>query len=204
MLVIGVTGGLGTGKSSVARMFGDLGASVIDADAVAHEVMEPKRLAWRAIVRPFGRGILNQDETINRARLAERVFRDAQARRELEAIVHPHVIRQIKQQMSRLRRHRRIKAVVLDVPLLLETESESLVERIVVVTAPPDIQRKRLAGRGMSEAQIDERLAAQWEMEKKIARADHVVDNADGLEQTRRQVRQLWNQLLGVTRRPRV
>ena len=203
MLVIGVTGGLGTGKSSVARMFGDLGAAVIDADAVAHEVMEPKRLAWRAIVRAFGRDILNQDETINRARLAERVFRDAQARRELEAIVHPHVIRQIKQQVSRLRRHRRIKAVVLDVPLLLETESESLVDRIVVVTAPPDIQRTRLAGRGMSEAQIDERLAAQWEMGRKIARADHVVDNADGLEQTRRQVRELWNQLLGVIRRPR-
>ena len=203
MLVIGVTGGLGTGKSSVARMFGELGATVIDADQVAHAVMEPKRLAWRALVRTFGRDILNEDETINRTRLAERVFRDAQARQELEAIVHPPVIRQIKQQLSRLRRHRRVKAVVLDVPLLMETGSESLVERVVVVTAPPEIQRKRLAGRGMSEAQISERIAAQWEMGRKVAMADHVVDNADGLEQTRRQVRQLWNQLLGVTRRPR-
>ena len=203
MLVIGVTGGLGTGKSSVARMFGELGATVIDADQVAHAVMEPKRLAWRALVRTFGRDILNEDETINRTRLAERVFRDAQARQELEAIVHPPVIRQIKQQLSRLRRHRRVKAVVLDVPLLMETGSESLVERVVVVTAPPEIQRKRLAGRGMSEAQISERIAAQWEIGRKVAMADHVVDNADGLEQTRRQVRQLWNQLLGVTRRPR-
>jgi len=203
MLVIGVTGGLGTGKSSVARMFGELGATVIDADTVAHAVMEPKRLAWRALVRTFGRDILNEDETINRTRLAERVFRDAQARHELEAIVHPPVIRQIKQQLSRLWRHRRVKAVVLDVPLLMETESESLVDRVVVVTAPPEIQRKRLAGRGMSEAQINERIAAQWEMGRKVAMADHVVDNADGLEQTRRQVRQLWNQLLGVTRRPR-
>ena len=203
MLVIGVTGGLGTGKSAVARMFGELGATVIDADQVAHAVMEPKRLAWRALVRTFGRDILNEDETINRTRLAERVFRDAQARQELEAIVHPPVIRHIKQQLSRLRRHRRVKAVVLDVPLLMETGSESLVERVVVVTAPPEIQRKRLAGRGMSEAQISERIAAQWEMGRKVAMADHVVDNADGLEQTRRQVRQLWNQLLGVTRRPR-
>lgn len=194
---------MGTGKSSVARMFGELGATVIDADTVAHAVMEPKRLAWRALVRTFGRDILNQDETINRTRLAERVFRDAQARRELEAIVHPPVIRQIKQQLSRLRRRRRINAVVLDVPLLLETGSESLVDRVVVVTAPPEIQRKRLAGRGMSEAQIDERIAAQWEMRRKVVKADHVVDNADGLEQTRRQVRQLWKQLLGVTRRPR-
>ena len=203
MIVIGVTGGLGTGKSAVARMFGELGATVIDADTVAHAVMEPKRLAWRALVRTFGREILNQDETINRTRLAERVFRDAQARHELEAIVHPPVIRHIKQQLSRLRRHRRVKAVVLDVPLLMETGSESLVERIVVVTAPPDVQRRRLQERGMSEAQISERIAAQWEMGRKVAMADHVVDNADGLEQTRRQVRQLWKQLLGVTRRPR-
>lgn len=203
MIVIGVTGGLGTGKSSVARMFGELGATVIDADTVGHAVMEPKRLAWRALVRTFGRDILNEDETINRTRLAERVFRDAQARQELEAIVHPPVIRHIKQQLSRLRRHRRVKAVVLDVPLLMETGSESLVERVVVVTAPPDVQRRRLQERGMSEAQISERIAAQWEMGRKVAMADHVVDNADGLEQTRRQVRQLWKQLLGVTRRPR-
>ena len=184
-------------------MFGELGATVIDADTVGHAVMEPKRLAWRALVRTFGRDILNEDETINRTRLAERVFRDAQARQELEAIVHPPVIRHIKQQLSRLRRHRRVKAVVLDVPLLMETGSESLVERVVVVTAPPDVQRRRLQERGMSEAQISERIAAQWEMGRKVAMADHVVDNADGLEQTRRQVRQLWKQLLGVTRRPR-
>lgn len=209
MMVIGVTGGLGTGKSTVARMFGELGAAVIDADKVAHAVMEPKRLAWRALVRAFGREILNEDETINRTRLAQRVFRDAQARHELEAIVHPHVIRHIKQQLhrlSRLRRGRnrdRVKAVVLDVPLLMETGSESLVERIVVVTAPPEVQRRRLQERGMSEAQISERIAAQWNVRRKAAKADDVVDNADGLEQTRRQVRELWNRLLGTTRRRR-
>lgn len=203
MIVLGVTGGLGTGKSTVAKMFGELGATVIDADKVAHAVMEPKRLAWRALVRTFGREILNEDETINRTRLAQRVFRDPQARRELEAIVHPHVIRHIKQQLHRLRRNRRVNAVVLDVPLLMETGSESLVERVVVVTAPPEIQRRRLQERGMSGAQISERLAAQWDVGRKVAKADDVVDNADGLEQTRRQVRQLWNQLLGTTRRRR-
>ncbi len=203
MMVIGVTGGLGTGKSTVARMFGELGATVIDADKVAHAVMEPKRLAWRALVRAFGREMLNEDETINRTRLAQRVFRDAQARHELEAIVHPHVIRHIKQQLHRLRRNRRVNAVVLDVPLLMETESESLVDTVVVVTAPPEVQQRRLQERGMSEAQISERLAAQWNMGRKVAQADDVVDNADGLEQTRRQVRELWNRLLGTTRRRR-
>jgi len=201
MLVIGVTGGLGTGKSTVARMFGELGAVVIDADAIAHEVMEPKRLAWREVVRAFGKEILNEDETINRKRLGERVFRDPEARRQLEAIVHPQVLRRIKQRLHRLKRHRRIRVVVVDVPLLVETGSQSLVEAVVVVTTPPDVQRQRLIGRGMSEADAATRLRAQWDLAAKAAVADYVVDNADGVEQTRRQVIQLWKRLLETKRR---
>ena len=203
MVVIGVTGGLGTGKSTVARMFGELGAVVIDADNVAHEVMEPKCLAWRAIVRRFGKDVLNDDETINRKALGERAFREPQARRQLEAIIHPRVLRRVKQQLHRLTRNRRIRAVVLDVPLLLETQSESWVDAVVVVTAPPEVQRQRLMKRGMSEADAAARLAAQWDLRAKVAVADYVVDNAGGLEQTRRQVRRLWNQLLATKRRRR-
>ena len=207
MIVIGVTGGLGTGKSTVARLFGQLGAVIIDADKVAHEVMEPKRLAWRQLVKAFGPDILNEDETINRRWLAQRIFRDPQARAELEGIVHPQVLRHIKQQLrrlSRLRRGRnrdRVKAVVLDVPLLLETGSDALVDVVVVVTAPPEIQRQRLLERGMSEADAAARMAAQWELKKKLAKAHHVVENANGLEQTRRQVTSLWNQLLQTRKR---
>ena len=201
MVVIGVTGGLGTGKSTVARMFGELGAIVIDADAVAHEVMEPKRLAWREVVRAFGKEILNEDETINRKRLGERVFRDPEARRQLEAIVHPPVLRRIKQRLHRLKRNRRLRAVVVDVPLLVETGSQSLVEAVVVVTAPPEVQRQRLIERGMSEADAATRLAAQWDLAAKAAVADYVVDNADGAEQTRRQVTQLWKRLLETKHR---
>ena len=203
MIVIGVTGGLGTGKSMVARMFGELGAIVIDADAVAHEVMEPKRLAWREVVRAFGKEILNEDETINRTRLGERVFRDPEARRQLEAIVHPQVLRRIKQRLHRLKRNRRLRAVVVDVPLLVETGSQSLVEAVVVVTAPPEVQRQRLIERGMPEADAAARLAAQWDLAAKAAEADYVVDNADGVEQTRRQVTQLWKRLLETKHRRR-
>ena len=201
MIVVGLTGGLGTGKSTVAKMFGDLGAVVLDADRIAHEVMEPKKLAWRAIVKQFGQGILNEDQTVNRRWLADRVFRDPQARRRLEEIVHPRVLQYIKQQLHRLSRNRRLRLAVLDVPLLIESGVPRLVDAVVVVTAPPEVQRSRLTERGMSEEEINARVAAQWELARKRAVADHVVDNADGLEQTRRQVKQLWNQLTAASKR---
>jgi len=216
MKVIGVTGGVGSGKSTVARMFGDLGAVVLDADRIAHEVMEPKKLAWRDIVRAFGTDVLNDDDTINRRWLAARVFRDPEARRELEAIVHPHVLKHIKQRLHRLRRrgravlprrpgkkrapHRKVKAVVLDVPLLVETGSQKLVDALVVVTAPPDVQRRRLIARGMSEEDAAARIAAQWKLAIKEDLADYVVENGDGLDQTRRQVSTIWNRLLATKR----
>jgi dephospho-CoA kinase len=218
MVVIGLTGGLGTGKSTVAKMFGDLGAVVLDADRIAHEVMEPKKLAWRAIVKQFGQGVLNEDQTINRRWLADRVFRDPQARRQLEEIVHPRVLQHIKQRLHRLSRNRpayrakqgkrpsrgagrRLQVVVLDVPLLIESGVPRLVDTVVVVTAPPEVQRRRLTARGMAEEEINARVAAQWEPARKTAVADYVVDNADGLEQTRRQVKQLWNQLAAASKR---
>ena len=201
MIVIGVTGGLGTGKSTVARMFGQLGAVVIDADRLAHEVMEPKRLAWRQIIHTFGEGVLNDDRTISRKKLGERVFRDPEARRQLEAIVHPRVIRRIRERLGRLARNRRVRAVVLDVPLLVETGSEGMVDVVVVVTAPPEVQQERLSQRGMSIADIAQRRAAQWDVSAKVGLADHVVDNGNGMEQTRRQVKDLWNQLLGTRHR---
>jgi dephospho-CoA kinase len=195
MVVIGVTGGVGTGKSTVAKMFRELGAVVLDADAIAHQLMEPKRLCWRRIVERFGQEILNEDHTINRRRLAEIVFRDAQRRNELEAIVHPQVLRQIKQQLHRLRRARGVRAVVLDVPLLVEVDAHGMADALVVVTAPRQAQLERLAHRYGDPEEVEARIAAQLELSAKAALADFVVDNAGTVDATRTQVKRIWEQL---------
>jgi len=196
MVVIGVTGGVGTGKSTVAKMFRELGAVVLDADAIAHQLMEPKRLCWRRVVKGFGEEVLNEDQSINRRRLAEIVFRDAQRRRDLEAVIHPQVLRQIKQRLHRLGRLRRIRAVVLDVPLLVEVDAQGMADALVVVTAPREVQLARLAHRYGDAEEVDARIAAQMEVSAKAALADFVVDNAGTLDATRTQVKRIWEQLV--------
>ncbi len=204
MIVIGVTGGVGTGKSTVARMFQQLGAVVLDADRLAHHVMEPKRLAWRRIVKAFGEEILNEDHTINRKRLAGVVFANEARRTQLERIVHPVVLRELKRRLHRVRRSRRIPAVVLDVPLLLEAGAQDMADALVVVTAPPEAQRQRLRKQhGWSEEETDARIAAQWDLSAKAALADYVVDNARGVDATRTQVKHIWNQLHNRNNRQR-
>ena len=203
MLVLGVTGGIGSGKSTVARLFGKLGARVLDADELAHEVMKPGKLAARKIVDAFGEDILNPDDSIHRKKLADRVFNDPEALADLEAIVHPRVIRVIREKMKRLRRNRRVHVVILDVPLLFESGSEKLADHVVVVNTPPELARARLRGRGMSEEEITRRSAAQMDPSAKVALADFVIDNSGGLDKTRRQVSELWLQLVNTRRRQR-
>ena len=200
MLVIGVTGGLGTGKSTVAKMFARLGAKVVDADRIAHEVLEPDRPAWRDVTRAFGRQILKKDHTIHRAKLAAHVFHHPAARKRLEAIVHPRVRRQITRQLKTLKRTR-TQVVVLDVPLLIEANMQRLVDALVVVTATARVQRRRLLAKGCSGRDVNARMAAQMNLSAKVALADYVVDNSDGVERTWRQVRDIWSQLVAATRK---
>ena len=202
MVVIGGTGGVGTGKSTVAKMFKELGAAVLDADVMAHQLMEPKQLCWRRIVERFGEGVLNEDQTINRRRLAEIVFHDSEQRKQLEAIIHPLVLRQMKQRLHRLRRSRRIPAVVLDVPLLVEADAQGMVDTLVVVTAPRDIQRERLTRRYGETQEGEARIASQMELSAKVALADAVVETDGTLDATRTQVKRIWEQL-GLNRKHR-
>ena len=205
MIILGLTGGVGTGKSTVAKMFQDLKATVLDADRIAHDVMEPRKLAWRKILERFGEDLVHSEDDvrINRKKLAARVFNDPEALRDLEEIIHPRVLREIGDRLHRLKRNRRIRVVVLDVPLLFETESQSMADKVVVVNALPEATRVRLQKRGMSQEDATRREAAQWDLSAKVALADFVIDNSGGLAQTRRQVRELWDQLVVNTRHKR-
>lgn len=197
MVVIGLTGGLGTGKSTVARMFGRLGAVVLDADAIAHDLLRPGTAAWRQVRRAFGAGLIRRGGSIDRGRLAGVVFRDARARRRLERILHPRVLRRLSGDVRRLTREGRVLAVVLDVPLLLEARASRRADVVIVVRASRAVQRRRLrAGRGWSQEEIGRRINAQWSLSAKAALADHVIDNGGTRAQTRAQVRRLWQQMM--------
>ena len=205
MLVIGVTGGVGTGKSTVAKMFGDLGARVIDADALAHEAMRTGSVAWRRIVEDFGEGILHPDRSINRQALGGIVFTDEDARRRLEDIIHPQVLKAIKRQLHAWKKNGRDLMVVLDVPLLLEAGLASMVDVVVVVRADPAAQHARLMQqRDWSEAEIQRRTGAQWSLADKEEHADAIVENSGTLADTRRQVRQLWKTQCAAHKNARV
>ena len=201
---LGLTGGIGSGKTLVARLFRDLGAAVVDADAIAREVVAPGRPAYKGIVRAFGPGVLRPDGTIDRAALGARIFADAEARRTLNALTHPHIRRRMVEEGARLSATPGVDVIVFDIPLLLETtDGRDLdLDGIVVVDAAEGVRVERLLARdGLTEAEVRHRLAAQIPLRQKVARADWVIDNNGSPEQTRQQVQTLWKTLQAKRRR---
>ncbi len=195
MVVIGITGSFGTGKSTVAEFFKQLGAVVLDADALSREAVKPKKSAWRRIVKSFGRRVLNADATINRRKLADIVFKSSALRRKLEGIIHPQVMRAIKRSVREYRKKRSSPALVLDVPLLFEADAADWIDVLVVVTAPRRMQLSRLKKKyGLTRKDLDLRISAQMDLSAKAALADAVVDNGGSVESTRKQVERIWNQ----------
>ena len=189
-MVIGLTGGIASGKSTVAGFFTQCGAVVVDADAIAHEVTARGMPAWQAVVDHFGESILDDSGGIDRGRLGEIVFQSARQKARLEAIVHPFVFAAMAREVAAAQKHRPDALVVLDVPLLLETGMREGLAAIVVVYVPESVQIQRLMARdGMSEAQARARVAAQMPIEQKRQLADVVIDNTGSLDDTRRQVR---------------
>lgn len=192
MLVIGLTGGIASGKSTVTRMLRELGAPVIDADAIVREVQEPGTPVTAAIAREFGPGVIRPDGSLDRAALGATVFADPARRKALEAIVHPAVLQRMAAEVERYRAERR-PAVVLDVPLLLEGGIERTVDRVWVVYIDRETQRARLMARdALSPAQAEQRIGAQMSLDEKRKRADLVIDNRGTEAETRRQVESAW------------
>jgi dephospho-CoA kinase len=188
--LIGLTGGAGSGKSTVAAMLRELGAVVLDADVAAHTVYEPGSLGFDLIESEFGSDYV-RDGKIDRARLGELVFKDAGARARLNAIVHPLVREWMSAETANAMMHG-ASVVVQDVPLLYENGLEDLYADVLFVYVPQQIQVERLVARGVSEDRARAIVAAQMPIEEKRARAKHVIDNSGTLDETRRQVHELW------------
>lgn len=194
MRVVGLTGGIGSGKSTVAAFFKQQGAEVVDADQIAREVVEPGRPALEAIIKAFGRDVLQSNGRLDRARLAAIVFKDVAARERLEAITHPPIRQRLLEEVEA--RRARPGLLVLDIPLLYERPRIEAVDAVVVVWVDAATQLERLLARGgLDEKAARARIAAQMPLDEKKARADHVIDNSGSREATRRQVDALVNLL---------
>jgi len=194
MLLVGLTGGIGSGKSTVARMLEGRGAVVFDADILAREAVAPGTPGHDAVVARFGADVLAPGGEVDREALAAIVFADPAARRDLEAIVHPEVRRLFAEGCEA---HRDTEAVVVfSAPLLVETGMHSAFDVLVVVSAPVQTQVERLLrDRGMSEEQVRARIDAQAPLEEKAAVADVLVDNEGPLEELDGQIDRLWQDL---------
>jgi len=190
--VLGIVGGLASGKSTVARLLAERGARIVDADTIGHEAL--KRSAVKdAIRRAFGQTVLDPDGQVNHARLAEEVFGQPTRVAELNSIVHPLILAEIRAQVKRLKEERAVPLVVLDAALLMETGLDrELCQALLFVDTPRAFRRERAADRSLSAEQFDRREQAQLPEEAKRERADFVVQNGGALEDLRQQVDELW------------
>jgi len=196
-ILLGVTGGIGSGKSTVAKMLADLGAQTIDFDILAREVVKPGREAYKEIVDRFGEGVLDTNKEIDRKTLGEEVFNSTEKRRVLENITHPRINREFYQQLESIRSEHGKCVVQAVIPLLIESGMRELFHRILVVYVPRDVQKQRLLKRDdLSEEQAEARLRSQMPLEEKCEYAHYVITNQDSLDYTGKQVKDFWRQLL--------
>ena len=193
MLLIGLTGGVATGKSTVAKLLKTCGAVIIDADALAREVVQPGKPAWRDIVRLYGEQVLKPDRTLNRPALAHIVFRDSRKLGALSAIIHPRVAREQARLTRDIGRRDPDAIVMYDVPLLFEAGVDKRVDRIVVVAADRETQITRLQRRDhLTRAEALRRIRSQLPLATKIKQADYVIDGTLPLSQLKRTVKDLY------------
>lgn len=192
MLRVGLTGGIGSGKSEVARLLVGHGACLIDADVVAREVVEPGTSGYARVVEAFGPTVVADDGTLDRSALAARVFADPEQLAALNAIVHPLVAARTAELVGQAPPD---AVVVNDVPLLVENALQGSYDLVVVVDAPEDVRLERLVARGLSPAEARDRMAVQASREDRLAGADYVIDNTGSLDDLASRVDQLWREL---------
>ncbi len=185
-LLVGLTGGIGCGKSTVLKLFRQLGTETISADEVVHHLLKESKTKQR-IRKSFGDKVFDQAGEVDRAELAKRIFSSKSERKALESILHPLVFDRV------LQKHRQMAGEILiaEIPLLFETGKENLFDKIIVVKAPIHVIKKRLKKRGMTDKDIEARLKSQLDIKRKLEKADYVIDNSLDLKKTERQVKDI-------------
>jgi len=197
-LVLGITGGVASGKSTVLEMLGGLGAQTLSADDIAREVLSTSGPAYREVLDRFGPAIVDASGEIDRPALARIIFEDDEARRELNRITHPHIIERLKARIDRFRESYSGSDAVLavEIPLLYECGLEKTVDRVLVVAAEQDLQARRLTTRsGVGRDEALRRIASQIPISEKILRSDYVIRNDGSIEDLRRKVESLWHEI---------
>lgn len=193
-MIIGLTGGIASGKSTVSAYLAELGAIIIDADKIAHEIMEKGKTAYWQVIEAFGREILAENGEIDRSRLGKIVFNELEKKKILEEITHPQVIREMREKIEEYRAEN--KVIVLDIPLLFEAGLEFMVDEIWVVYVDRGTQLQRLMARdGLSYEEANKRIQAQMSLEKKRDLADFVINNKGNIEDLKRQVLLKWREI---------
>ncbi|HBF42217.1 MAG TPA: dephospho-CoA kinase [Desulfobacteraceae bacterium] len=194
--ILGVTGGIASGKTTVANMLKELGAPIIDFDLIARQIVEPGKRAWKDIVDYFSENMLLEDGNIDRRKLSNIIFNDTIKRKKLEEITHPRVFDEFHRQVTKFSGKSSEVIIQAVIPLLFEVGLERLVDSILLVYIPRERQIERLVRRDkISEQEADNILKAQLPIDEKVKHADFVIHNEISFEETRRQVKQLWQKL---------
>jgi dephospho-CoA kinase len=196
ILLLAVTGGIATGKSTVSKMLGDLGAPLIDFDLLAREVVEPGKPAWKEIVEFFGKQVLQGDDRIDRKKLSGIVFRDIEKRKKLEGFIHPRIFEEFYRQVEQIAARSPDAVIQADIPLLIELNLQYRFDKVLLVYIPEEKQVERVMKRdGITREAATNILKAQLPIEEKVGYADFVIHNEGPLEETRKQVEEAWKEL---------
>ena len=198
MKVIGLTGGIASGKSTVASILAEFGATIIDADKVAREVVEPGQPAWHDIRKAFGEDALLADGSLNRQWLGNLIFNDPTKRQMLNSIIHPRIIEECQKILEHYKQAGE-KAVILEVPLLIETGMDTMVDEVWLVAVEVEAQISRLIKRdGLSRGQALKRIESQMSLKEKIPKADIIIDGQLTINKLRPYLKTLWNNILAI------